>query len=627
MAAGYQYVLELVDKLSGPAKTAASETARLTSKLEAEHAAVAKLEKQIENLNKADTVDIGLMKRKQSELASMKRALGGTGEQLRKLAAEEEKAAKASAAAAKEASSLSSAWAAAGPYLAAAAAVLAVMGAAVIGFAMWGGKMALDASQFKRQTLSALESATGTAEAARDAFAIIRKASDEIGISEAKAQKLGLSLLDAGVSQAALADSIKAIATLEKVRGEETAKKVEEAIRKSAAAGKFKLEGEALAGSGLSQADVVAELAARMKTSTAAVEAQLKAGTIKANDGIAALNAVLTKKLGGNAKGLQSLEGATEKFREKISRLFEDVNVGPFLELVEQVSALFDTSTVSGEALRFLMTSVFDGLFATAKAAFPYIKVVLLELVIVALKLYIAAKPIVAVVKDLFASAGDGDTFATVLRTIVNVVAVLAVAFVVVVGAILAFNLAASAAFYAVIYYATMASLWIQEKLAAAWNFVASLFTVEGATGIATALIDGLVNGITGGAGRVVDALKGVGTGAIKGVKDVLGIASPSKVAQGLADNFTSSFADTAEAGAPEAQGAMAAAVAPPPAAAPASSGGGASVVISEGAIVIHAGGANAAEIAELLPGKLAELFESLGLQLGGAVSAGGGAL
>lgn len=620
-AAGYQYVLELVDKLSGPAKTAASETARLTSKLTEEAQRVKDLEGNLRAIQntKAKTTDhakklAAAEERVAKDLERARASASGTGDQLRKLAKDQQ-------AAAESGNSLSAAWAAAGPYIAAAAAVLAVLGGAVIGFALWGGKMALEASAFKKQTMSALESATGTVEGARSAFAIIRKASDEIGIAEEKAQKLGASLLDAGVAQDGLADSIKAIAMLEKVRGEESAKKLEDLVKKSAAAGKFKFEAGALEGSGLSQADVVSELATRMRKSTAEVEAALKAGTISANDGISAMNAVLGRKLGGSAKGLQTLDGAVGKFREKIGRLFEDVNVGPFLELVEEVSALFDSSTVSGQALKFLATTIFDGLFAMSKAAFPYIKTVLLELVIIALKLYIAAKPIVAKVRELWASASEGETLTTVLRTVVNVAVGIALVIGVVVAAVIGFQMALTAAVYYGIYLLTQLQTAIGEKLVGAWEFVKSLFSAEGATGIATALIDGLVGGITGGAGRVIEALTGVGKGAIGAVKSVLGIASPSKVMAELGGYTAEGFAGGVEEGSEGTQGALAAAVAPPPAAAPSGGGGGASVTISEGAIVIHAGGANAAEIAELLPAKLAELLESLGLQLGGAPS------
>lgn len=43
-------------------------------------------------------------------------------------------------------------------------------------------------------------------------------------------------------------------------------------------------------------------------------------------------------------------------------------------------------------------------------------------------------------------------------------------------------------------------------------------------------MIDGLVNGIAGGATAVLNAMKGVVDGAINGAKKLLGIASPSKV-------------------------------------------------------------------------------------------------
>jgi hypothetical protein len=503
-----------------------------------------------------------------------------------------------------------------GPYAKAAAAAFAAVSAALLG----GAFLSIKANEFKRSTLAALEATTGTAEAASETFKIIRNASDEIGYSEEKAQALGLSLLDAGLARDSLAGTLKAIALVEKSRGEEAGKKLADLVKKSAAAGTFKFDEGALEGSGLSKTKLLDALAKRTKTSVAAVEAQLKAGAISAADGMGAIEDALAA---GGGKGITKASDAAGKLLEKVTRLFEDVDVSGFVEMIDEISELFEDSTVSGEALKFLVESVFTGFFAVAKEAFPYVKIAFYEVIILALRLYIAAKPIVAKVKELWASASEGDVLVTIIKSIVGVVVVAAVVVGVLLGAIIALNVGATMAFYWIATKASEAGTAIAQAFSAAWEWIKGIFSMPAAQGIASALIDGLVAGITGGASRVVQALAGVGTAAIGGVKSVLGIASPSKVMAEMGGHTAEGFALGVEEGTPDARGALEAAVAPPRAAAPLGSGGGAASV-TVGQVVIQVGNAStAAELAELIPAKLVDALEALAMQWGAPATGG----
>src|SRR5690606_34431699 len=71
-------------------------------------------------------------------------------------------------------------------------------------------------------------------------------------------------------------------------------------------------------------------------------------------------------------------------------------------------------------------------------------------------------------------------------------------------------------------------------------------------------LIAGLVRGITGAVGAVVSAVTGAVGSAIDAAKDVLGIASPSKVFAEIGDNTAQGYVQGVEAGTPEAQSSLA---------------------------------------------------------------------
>jgi hypothetical protein len=79
-----------------------------------------------------------------------------------------------------------------------------------------------------------------------------------------------------------------------------------------------------------------------------------------------------------------------------------------------------------------------------------------------------------------------------------------------------------------------------------------------------TDLIMGLVNGISGAAGAVVNAVGGAVDGAILAAKKKLGIASPSKVFAEIGDNTGAGLVQGVEGATPDVQDAFAAMVAPP---------------------------------------------------------------
>ena len=627
---GYEYVIALVDQISGPAKDASAQIKELTGAMLKDADAVQKLQtvmgalKATGTLTKESQVALqgGIDKATASMMKSGNQARG-LAEKERELAKQARETADAEHAASQQADSLGGTLESLAPMAGMAAAALAAFAAVLAAAFIGGAKLAIDAAHFKAQTLAALQSVTGTSLAAQDTFINIRRISDEIGISEAKAQKLGLSLLDAGVAQKDLGDTIKSIAMLEKVRGEEAAGKLQELIKKSAAAGTFKMEGESLVGTGLAQADVISELAKKLGTSNAAVEAQLKAGKITAADGIAAINGALNAKMGGGGKGLSSFGDVLEKAFEIFKRLFEDVNVAPLLEAVAEMGSWFDKSTVLGNTLHEIIGGTFDTFFQMAKDALPYAKTALLEIIITALKIYIAMKPLIKSFDDLgTAIFGAGNTGTAIFDTFMYALGNWSVVFDIVVFAVKGFVDALTMVVNAFqVLYAVGSTVLtaIEGAFDSVYGGLAGVFSSENAIALATTLIDGLVGGLSGGAGRVIQAMVGVGQGAIDGVKGVLGIRSPSAVMAGLADNAVNSFADTAEDGTAKTQGALEAVVAPPAAAGGGGGGGGASITIEAGAIVITGAGESAPALAELLEARLAEMLESVLMQMGAA--------
>jgi tape measure domain-containing protein len=135
-------------------------------------------------------------------------------------------------------------------------------------------------------------------------------------------------------------------------------------------------------------------------------------------------------------------------------------------------------------------------------------------------------------------------------------------------------------------------------------------------------LIQGLIDGVVGMASTAVDAVKGVGSDIIGGMKSVLGIASPSKAFAKIGMFSAEGFAQGIEKGAGGAQGAAGGMVNPPSAVGSRGGGGGINFALTinvDGGGMGHAGAQSVAErLREIVPGMLQDAFEKLAIEAGG---------
>lgn len=137
--------------------------------------------------------------------------------------------------------------------------------------------------------------------------------------------------------------------------------------------------------------------------------------------------------------------------------------------------------------------------------------------------------------------------------------------------------------------------------------------------------VSGLVTGIGNGASQVTAAVSGLADSATGAFKSALGIASPSKVMMQLGGYTTDGFAMGVEDGTADTQGALDDAVAlPTPGAAGGAGGGGGGgpmIVVNFEPGSVVAGAASAGELVELLTSVLADKLEELLMQKGGATT------
>ena len=483
-----------------------------------------------------------------------------------------------------------------GPLIEVEAALVGLGAAAIIG----GAALAIHASEAKQDTLDVLDAMLGSQEAASDVYSSIQDIGGKIDLSLAKGSELAKQLSAAGVTnKEQLVKSIQAIGEVSSVLGEGAGDKIQKLIEKSQQTGTFKISGKQLTGTGIDEGLLAQRLGVTKK--------QLEAGKVNAAKGIAAVTQLLDEKFGAVAeKKALNLGAQFTRLKDNISKLFEDVDTGPFLTAFSSIVKVFDQSTTSGKALKFMVTTFFDGLFKLVAKVAPYVTTFLKGMVIIGLKAFIALKPLGKAFGDIGDQSSGIDKLASFMSKLGDVIGF-------VVGEVVD----------AVLFFSKLASAFIDVE-----SFLISLpgmFYDAGAN-----LIGGLVNGIKDGASKVVDSVSDMAHSALDKFTSIFGIHSDSKLMAKMGSHLMGGLESGIAANDNGPQDAMSKAMggdsgAPLGSVASGSSkaGGSTTVEIGPGAIVISINGANAQEITaqlrQVLPGELAAMFESLGLSVGAA--------
>jgi hypothetical protein len=432
------------------------------------------------------------------------------------------------------------------------AAGVAVLGLGALVLA--GAAFAISANQAKQAMLSMFDAMGGGLVTGAQVDDMLSGLSDRIGISKDRLASYTQAFLKMGVTGVEQLEklTLAAISAEAITKGggaafEDLQKKIALAVETGQG---FKLGTKQLLQ--LREAGVgVSDIAAKMGLTTEALTASLAAGSVDAKKFGDAMTDAIIKK---GAKPLDRLGSSfasiRDKFMQDIGDMFEDIDVGPFMKEVKDLFAIFGQGKASGESLKAGIGGFFKQVFALATKVVPLVKHFLLDMVIFGLQAYLAIKPIVGKLQELWkANDGAGKMLAAwellkpVLIATGIVIAVLVGLFI----ALWAVGILVGAA------------IWGLAALIAGFVLQAGQSLIDWASGAATAALNfiaGLVKGITEGAGMVVNAVKGVAGSAVGAFKSALGIGSPSKIMMGLGVNTGEGFAGGLEGAAPSVHGA-----------------------------------------------------------------------
>jgi len=300
------------------------------------------------------------------------------------------------------------------------------------------------------------------------------------------------------------------------------------------------------------------------------------------------LSAKMTRQLGGVAAAQAlSLSVQFDKLGESVDDLFSGATLDPFLTRLRDVTGMFSQQTEIGRKLRDVITKAMDGFLASATAALPYVKGLLLGAAIAAVEMYIAFKKteaaVAAVLAPVIELVGGVDGLSAAVAT----GKVIMYSLVVILGALAAVAIvvgAAIALFVGIFVAVGAAGRAMGDAIVAAWSWVVGASNAAGnaiTSGIGAAidwlsnlslasigsdLIAGLADGITAGIGKAVAAVTNLGSSVVAAMRTAVDSHSPSRLFFGIGDDgIDEGLAQGVDAGKPRVDKAISGLVTPEP--------------------------------------------------------------
>ena len=282
-----------------------------------------------------------------------------------------------------------------------------------------------------------------------------------------------------------------------------------------------------------------------------------------------AATAAATLKFGPEfEKQMLSLDQQSKVFHAHISQVFGGLKVEGALGGLQKIGKLFDENTESGKAIKVVFESLFQPVVDAMEHAAPKIERFFLKLEIWSLQAMILMKEHQEITKAALAATAGVIKGVVLVARYLLVPALWGVATAV---------LAATWPFLAVVAALGLVGVAVDE-LRAHWEGMTAWFAALDFAQIGINIVTGLGEGIRKAGGAVFDALKGVVMGAVDGVKNLLGIHSPSTVFdEEIGQQMGEGAAQGIERTTPRVKGSLEDMLSPPDSGASASSQGGAS--------------------------------------------------
>lgn len=352
--------------------------------------------------------------------------------------------------------------------------------------------------------------------------------------SKAELDKLGISLAKNNIGGQLWVDTMTAVAQASAALGDEAGNKLKEFAERGRQMNRLQINPLEMVGTGLDFEPIAKAVAAGMKVTVQQARAALVEGRVPLGKGMQIIGEEMKRQFGKiNLRQMLSLENISKKFGETLSALTKDVDLEPLVESIKDIASVFDLSTVSGQAMKQLVTVIGNDLGLSFKSAAPLGKKFIYGLILGAQSLIITYLQARNAIRNTFS---DSKTLEGVnglkIAAQAGEVAVKGIAVAVVaVGLVAAVAAAQVGALIAAIFV-------LPQLLAKMGESIGKTLRGIDWKGIGLDIVNGLLMGLKFGATNLVKGVKGMADLVKKTFTGEMEIHSPSKVAKGWGANI-----------------------------------------------------------------------------------------
>lgn len=444
-----------------------------------------------------------------------------------------------------------------------AAAIGAAVGGGIVAFGAW----AIGAANAARSADLLREAATGSAENAYALGTQIDALALKVPTAKGALNELAVSLAKGGVEGQTLVDTLNAVGQASAALGDDAGGKLRALVDRGRSSRRFSVGSdqfsEDLVGTGLKRDDIASALSETMKTSVEKARQALAEGRVKLADGAEALRKAVEKKFGSvNLRKMLDLKTIVEKLHERLAELTAGIKLEPLLKAAEKLASLFSDTTVTGDALKQMISFLGNGLVKAVELSAPFVKKFLQGMIIAGLEVGIVFLQLRNRLRDAF---GDVEVLKNVDVMNLALQTGKAAVYAMVAGlGLLAVTAAAAAA--------PFAALWgifvgIPNAAADLGKQLRKTFLEIDWAATGQAAVEGFIDGFKVSALSAVETVKGFGESIKNAITDKLKIHSPSKVFEEYGQNTAAGFQRGVEGGTSGAAGAVQGLADDPPAA------------------------------------------------------------
>lgn len=404
--------------------------------------------------------------------------------------------------------------------------------AALAGGVLWAatelGKFVVTNAAVSRSMGLVREAAIGNADDARALGHQIDDLASKVPTSTSALNDLAVQLYRTRLTSGAVVDTLNAVGQASAAMGDEVGKQLKDIITRGQVAQRLQINPFELQGTGLKFDDIAGQLAAQLHIGIDQARTQLLQGRVKLDDGAKAIRKAVEARF-GEINLRQALSAPLENLRKNLTALARDVNLEPLLNAADRLVKIFDVNTVSGYAIKQLITLLGDGLSNSLGDASLKAEDFFEDLEVDALKGVLALLTLKNSFKDAFGAMTDRG--GKIVESIQKIGDALGISF----GddSLSGLNALPSLVDLAktdldaldIVLRNVASSLSLIKKVMPNWS------------GIGTAIPEGIAAGISAKASTATDAVKGLADDVKKTFAKKLEIHSPSRVMFGQGGN------------------------------------------------------------------------------------------